>query len=161
MYVGEKPPSDCFQTDDFGTPVTCTKVNGEWVVSESDGFGSGSMEPGIPPAFGVFFLLAIVASIAFTVWKVSTARRMARESGMSEGDATAMALLTDDGFEATYMASNVRGRTADRPAPSLQTPSAPQAPAADRLAELRRLLDQGLVTQDEYDAARRRIIDGL
>ncbi len=157
MYLGEKPPAKCFRTDEFGTPATCTKVGDEWVVSFDDGFGTGGVGDGIPSGFVALFVLALVASIAFTVWKVSTARRMARESGMSERDATTMALLTDDGFEATYMASSVRGRTADA------TPTSPVPPGSTsgRLAELQGLLDQGLVTQDEYDAARRRILDGL
>lgn len=121
------------------------------------GPGLGGPDPGAPDGFAAIFVLAVVVGIGTTVWKVSTARRMARESGMSEGDATAMALLTDDGFEATYMASNVRGRTGERPAASTTS----DVPAAERLAELQGLLDQGLVTRDEYDAARRRIIDGL
>ena len=51
------------------------------------------------------------------------------------GDAIAMTLLTDDGFEATYLASNLashlRGQTAG---PALVAPS--RGPPADRLAEL-------------------------
>ena len=98
--------------------------------------------------------LAISAGIGFTVWKVSTARRMARDAGMDEGDATAMTLLSDDGFEATYLASNLR-----RPA----TPPPAGAPpgAADRLRELQALLDQGLINQAEYDDRRRAVIDNL
>ena len=109
-----------------------------------------------PPGFMALFVLAFIASIGFTIWKVATARRMARDSGMNQGDATAMALLTDDGFESTYLASNLRGQTG------------PQPPAADargttseRLAELQGLRDQGLVTEDEYAAARRKILDDL
>jgi hypothetical protein len=157
MYVGEKPPAECFQSDEFGTPATCTKVGDEWVVSYDDGFGVSEAGAGMPGAFGAFFVLMLLAGVAFTIWKVSTARRMARDAGMSEGDATAMALLTDDGFEATYMASSVRGRIPDAPPAT----TGPTGTPSERLAELKGLLDQGLVTQDEHDAARRRILDGL
>lgn len=82
---------------------------------------------------------------------------MARDSGMDEDDATAMTLLTDDGFEATYLASNLRP-----PAQPPATPSAPgQRSVADRLRELQSLLDQGLVTQAEYDERRRALIEGV
>lgn len=67
---------------------------------------------------------------------------------------TALLLLTDEGFEAAYTASSIRSGLRDA-APT------PPASAEARLTELRGLLDQGLVTHDEYDAARRRIIDGL
>ena len=79
------------------------------------------------------FVLFIVIGIAITIWKVSTARRMARDAGMDDGDATAMALLSDDGFEATYLAANLR-------------PRQPEG-RSDRLHELQSLLDQGLITQ--------------
>ncbi|GAA1476013.1 hypothetical protein GCM10009623_04590 [Nocardioides aestuarii] len=117
------------------------------------GFG-GAPDPAMPDGFAALFVLALVAGIATTVWKVSTARRMARDAGMDEDDATAMTLLTDDGFEAAYTASSIRA--------GLREPATPPPPTAEaRLTELRGLLDQGLVTQDEYDAARRRIIEGL
>jgi hypothetical protein len=119
----------------------------------------GEFVSGPPPGFMALFVLAFIASIGFTIWKVATARRMARDSGMNQGDATAMALLTDDGFESTYLASNLRGQTGPPP---------PQPPAADargttseRLAELQGLRDQGLVTEDEYAAARQKILDDL
>ena len=119
----------------------------------------GEFVSGPPPGFMMLFVLAFVASIGFTIWKVSTARRMARDSGMSEGDATAMALLTDDGFESTYLASNLRGQTGPK---TTETPAASdRGTASERLAELQGLRDQGLVTEDEYAAARQKILDDL
>lgn len=147
------PPEKCFEPNEVGTMPTCTKVGGEWVASYDDRFMPGGTSDGVPGSFAVLFLLALLIGIGTTVWKVSTARRMARDAGMSEGDATAMTLLTDDGFEATYTASSIRA--------GLREPSPPTASAEGRLAELQRLLDQGLVTQDEYEAARRRILDAL
>ena len=147
----DDPPDWCFETNDDGDLPTCTYSGGEWHRSYDTGPG-GISEEGPGAGFAVLFVLAALVGIAITVWKVTTARRLARESGMSEGDATAMSLLTDDGFEATYLAANLRGRT---------TP--PETPAggegtAERLRELRQLLDEGLITQEEYDARRRVVI---
>lgn len=112
-----------------------------------DGFGS---------VFALFFVLAVVGGIAGTVWKVSTAQRMAREAGMSERDATVMALLSDDGFEATYLASNLRGRSAT-PVPA----ATPGRSTADRLRELDKLRAEGLVSDEEHETARRAILAEL
>ena len=124
---------------------------------------AGDLEPtlpgpdmGPPAGFVALFVLAVVASIGFTIWKVSTARRMARDSGMSTSDATAMTLLSDEGFEATYLASNLRPRRQQTVTPQPGTRS-----TAERLRELQALLEQGLVTQDEYAARRQALIDGV
>lgn len=90
-------PAKCFRVNDDMQMPTCTYSGGEWTVSYDEGPSAGG---GAPAGFSVLIVLALLAGIAFTVWKVSTARRMARAGGMSEGDATAMALLTDNGFEA-------------------------------------------------------------
>ncbi|MFC6342364.1 hypothetical protein ACFP8W_10265, partial [Nocardioides hankookensis] len=84
-------------------------------------FDDGSADPGIPGWFVVLFVLVLVAGVATTIWRVSTAQRMARDSGMDEGDAATMALLSDDGLEATYLASNLRTPPAE--------PATPSAPA--------------------------------
>lgn len=147
---GDRMPAKCLRMDDQGNLPTCTQYSdGSWVVDYPDAGGG----PG--GGFAALFVLVLLGGLAFTVWKVATARRMARDSGMSERDATAMALLTDDGFESTYLASNLRGQQAPT------TTSTPRGSAADRLAELQTLRDRGLVTQDEYDAARRKIVDDL
>src|SRR6478752_2280466 len=104
----------------------------------------------MPGWFAVFFVLVVGFGIGSTIWRVSTARRMAEQSGMNPDDATAMTLMSDDGFEATYLASNLRG----------QTPAAPSS-AAQRLRELKALLNDGLITQAEHDERRRAIIDSL
>jgi hypothetical protein len=102
--------------------------------------------------FGLFFVLVIVLGIASTVWRVSTARRMAERSGMDPGEATMMALMTEDGLDSTYLASNLRG----------QVPNEATRPtAAERLTELQGLKDQGLITDSEYAARRQAIIDGV
>ena len=145
-----------------GFPAKCTRMNAEGQLPDCVQHSDGTWEavyPSTGPGGGAvvaLFLLALVVGVGFTVWKVATARRMAREAGMDTGDATAMTLLTDEGFEATYLASNLRGQ------PAAPGPSAPsRGPAADRLAELQALRDQGLVTEAEHAAARQRILDEL
>ena len=141
--------------DHDGVPPTCTEVNGTWHASWP-GEGGG----GIPGAFVFLIVVGIVLTIGVTAWKVSTARRLASESGMDPGLATQMTLLSDDGLDATYLAANLR-RPA--PAPSPEPPPAPPgaSPTAERLAELKGLLDAGLVTQAEYDERRKAIIDAV
>jgi hypothetical protein len=108
---------------------------------------------GIPGWFGAFFALAVLIGIGTTIWKVTTAQKLAKRSGMDPGLATQVTLLGDDGLDATYLAANLRGQT---------QPTTPPAPdTASRLAELKNLLDQGLVTQQEYDERRKAIIDSV
>ena len=115
-------------------------------------------QPGFPGggAFAGLFMLVLLLGVGMTIWRVSTARRMAREAGMNESDATRMSLLTDNGLEATYVASSIR--QAPTPAAAVELAGAGADPA-DRLRALRSLLEQGLVTQAEYDARRQAILD--
>lgn len=132
-----------------GEPPTCTEVNGKWVASWPDDVSGGGGLGG----FVIVFIIAALISVAIGVWKVTTARRLAVASGMDPNLATGMTLLTDTGLEATYIAANVRGTTPASPAE--------QATTATRLADLKGLLDQGLITQAEYDGRRRAIIDAV
>lgn len=158
LVTSDNPPNWCFRMNDDGDLPTCTYVDGQWHRSYEDG-GFGSDDPGIPGWFGFLFVLAIIGGVAITVWKVTTARRMARESGMNQTDATTMTLLTDDGFEATYLAANLR--PPQQPAAPTPTPQPGTRSTAERLRELQALLEQGLITQDEYAARRQAVIDGL
>ncbi len=152
----DKPPAWCFQQNADGQLPTCSFVNGTWHRSYSDsGLGSGGGPGG---AFAALFVVALVLGGLVLAWKISTARRMAREAGMNEDDATMMTVLTDDGFEATYLAANLRQPRTQPQAPA--TTPAP-APVADRLRELDRLLAEGLITQAERDERRRAVIDGI
>lgn len=150
--------------DHFGEPPTCTQYDGSggYVASwPNDGFTGGGDEfgtagDGFGALFAVFFVLVVLIGIGSAVWKVSMARRMATASGMDPAVATQMALLTDDGLESTYLASSLRGTT---PAPA--TPAAVPSTTRARLAELKGLLDDGLITQAEHDERRRAVIDAL
>jgi hypothetical protein len=150
--------------DHNGEPPTCTKVNGTWVASWPDDTATSTLGGGI---FGVFVVMAVVAlliAVGFLVWRVSTARKLAAQSGMDVGLATQMTLLTENGLDATYLASNLRQ---PQPAPTAPTPSPVPAPtatpksAAERLTELAALRDQGMITPAEYDERRRSIIDAV
>jgi hypothetical protein len=157
------PPDWCLQPNAKGEMPTCTYAGGQWTQTFDgatvDGtFGDGGT--GVGGVFAFFFVLVVLAGVGFTVWRVSTARRMARDAGMSEGDATAMALLTDNGLEATYVASNLRPRPSEAAPTRLPPPEPPRA-GADRLRELQGLLDEGLITQEEYAARRQAVLDTL
>lgn len=124
--------------------------DGPWVEQCPESVG------GFPAGFMLLVVLALIAGLAFTAWKVSTARRMASSAGMDVGDATAMTLLSDGGFEATYLASNLRPTSG---APGETVPANPTAES--RLRELASLRDQGLITDDEHAARRQAIIDAV
>ena len=148
---------DCMDKsiDHNGEPPTCTKVNGQWVASWPDdsatsGFGGG---------FVFLLVVGALVAVGLLIWRVTTAQKLARQSGMDPGLATQMTLLSDDGLDATYLASSLRQPPAAAPAPAAAPPT-PTTPSA-RLAELRSLLDGGLVTQAEYDARRKAIIDSV
>lgn len=92
------------------------------------------------------------------VWRLTLARTLARRAGMNPNDATAVTLLDDNGLAATYVATGLR--------PARRTEQVPPSPApvritAERLRELEDLKTQGMVTDDEYKARRRAIIDSL
>lgn len=130
-----------------GEPPTCTQVDGGWVASWP-GEGSGDNT-------GIIFLVVVVLLVGLGLlwWRVSLARRLATDSGMDAGLATQMTLLSDDGLDATYLASSLRQSS---PPPAAAVPPTPAA--AHRLAELKGLLDAELITQAEYDERRRAII---
>ena len=146
--------------DHAGGLPTCTQVNGKWVASWPDTPGPGGS--GIPGAFIALFVLFVLIGVAGTVWKVATAQKLAKDSGMDPGLATRMTLLTDNGLDATYLAASLHQQPDAGPRPEeAQEPSPPGRSAAARLTELGSLRDQGLVTQAEYDERRRAIIDDV
>ena len=91
-------------------------------------------------------------------WKVSTARTIATRSGMDPDMAAQMVFLTDNGLDATYLAANLRPSADPAPVPVAERLP---ATAAQRLAELKGLLDDGLITQVEHDKRRTAIIDAV
>ena len=124
----------------------------------------GASGPGIPGVFIFFFIVVLAVGIGVTIWRVTTAQRLAKQSGLDPRLATKMTLLSDDGLDATYLAASLRKPpvTSDppgaEPAPEAQEPA---ASAADRLTQLKSLLDQDLLTRAEYDERRKAIIDSV
>jgi hypothetical protein len=116
------------------------------------------MAPGSgPPGWFVgIFVLVVLLGIGSMVWRVTMAQKLAKRSGMDPGVATQMTLLSDDGLDATYLASALRQQSPAQPAPEAAPPT-----VTARLEELKSLLDRGLVTQEEYDERRKAIIDSL
>lgn len=123
------------------------------VATSGDPFGSESGD-GLAGVFVVGFVVAVIVGIGIAIWKVSTARRLATDAGMDPGLATQMTLLDEDGLSATYLASSLRTSQPAQPVGGSPT-------ATDRLVELRKLLDAGLISQAEHDERRRVIIDSV
>jgi hypothetical protein len=119
---------------------------------------------GIPGWFVGMIVLVLILGLGTTIWRVTMAQKIARSSGMDPGVATQMTLLSDDGLDATYLAANLRGAPGTPPETtpaSSQAAPGPSGGTADRLEELKSLLDRGLVTQAEYDERRKAIIDSV
>lgn len=81
---------------------------------------------------------------------------MATESGMDPGRASMMTLISDDGLDATYLASSLRG-TQSRDRPAERSGRSTQ----ERLRELQQLRDEGLITTEEYQRRRTDIVDSI
>ena len=109
---------------------------------------------GVPDLFLVFFFLVLVTGFAGVAWRIHAARSMARRAGLDEGEAVRMALTSEDGLTATYLASSLRGPSAGAPGRDHVVRD-----TATRLRELDRLLSEGLVTQDEHASRRAGILD--
>lgn len=147
------PPPKCFRMNANGELPTCTWDGAGWSVDyPSFGVGGGA---GIPGWFVAVFVLVLLAGIGLTVWRVSTARQLARNANLDTGQATAMALLDNDGLEATYLAANLRGQQ-----PQRQPVNSPRS-AESRLRELQHLRDDGLITEQEYTERRQAILGSL
>ncbi|WP_107765394.1 SHOCT domain-containing protein [Nocardioides terrigena] len=109
---------------------------------------------GVPDLFLLFFFLVLVTGVAGVVWRIQAARSMARRAGLDEGEAVRMALTSEDGLTATYLASSLRGPSAGAPGHDHVVRD-----TATRLRELDRLLSEGLITQDEHTSRRAGILD--
>lgn len=148
-----------------GQVPTCTNMNGNWIPSWADGSGPPGTGGGggIPGVFVFFFVVVLLVGIGSAIWKVTTARTLAKQSGMDTGLATQMALLSNDGLDATYLAANLRQPRATPAVPPPEAAPQDQAPpsVAQRLAELTSLQEQGLITAAEYAERRRAIIDSV
>lgn len=122
-------------------------------VRADENFPADLMLPGVPDLFLVFFVLVVVMMVVSVVWRISAARSMARRAGLDEGEAVRMALASEDGLTATYLASSLRDPAGTAgPAPVVRD-------TATRLRELDRLRSEGLITDDEHASRRAGILD--
>ena len=82
------------------------------------------MEPGsgIPGWFVAWGVFVVVVGVGVTIWRVSTAQKLAKRSGMDPGLATQMTLLSDDGLDATYLAASLRGQVTHPTEPAPRQP---------------------------------------
>ncbi len=100
------------------------------------------------PGIGLFVVMAVLFGVGGFVVRLSLARQIARDAGQDETKAVLTTALSDNGLAATYVAGAL--------APHSSAPS-----TEDRLAELQRLHEQGLVTEAEYATKRAEILDEL
>jgi hypothetical protein len=101
----------------------------------------------------VGFLVVLLLGVATSVWRVSTARSLARRAGLDEDAAGRMALVSEDGVTATYLASSLRDASPGTPPPHRDV--------ATRMRELDRLRAEGLVTDEEHATRRAAILDDI
>jgi Short C-terminal domain len=113
--------------------------------------------PGIPGWFIAVFIVFVMAAIGMTIWRVSVARRMAEDAGLDPKRATAVAMLSNDGIDATYLASTLASHSRAQPPHPAQVAKT----AEQRLQELQALRDKGLVTDDEYETQRQKILGSI
>lgn len=112
---------------------------------------------GIPGWFIAFFVFAVLVGLGSLIWRISTARKIARDAGLDPDTATAVTLLSKDGVDAAYLASTLASRSRPHPPDPAQAPRT----AEQRLQELQALKDKGLVTQEEYAARRQDILGSI
>ena len=141
-------------------PTDCSNVAPGAAVSGCP--DTGSDQPNPLNWFVPLMIIAGTIGIGTTVWRVRTARSLAQEAGMDPDQATAITLLGNNGLDAAYIASAVH--TSRQPRDLRQRPdlTIPRARTVeDRLRELQRLHEQGLVTDEEYTHRRSAIVDTL
>jgi hypothetical protein len=114
-------------------------------------------DQGFPGWFIALFVLAALLSVGTWIWRISVARRIAEEAGLDPNTAAAVTMLSKDGVDAAYLASTLTSHSRPQPPPPARRPNS----AEERLQELQALKDKGLVTNDEYDAQRQKILGSI
>lgn len=156
------PPTEC---SDPG--YTCDYDGTQWNVTApaTDQFGNPGDDgsgPNVAGIFGVFVVIALVVGGATFFWRINTARRIAQQAGLDPDAAATTAMLSNDGLAATYLAASLQQRRPDEDdEPVVHPPPLSTRTNENRLGELKRLHDQGLITDDEYARRRTAIVDSL
>jgi hypothetical protein len=123
----------------------------------------------IPGWFVGVIVLMIVVSVGTWLYRISVARSIAENAGLDPDQAARVAMISKDGVEAAYVASALAQRSAPRPvspppvapAPVVPAPVAPAKTAEQRLLELQNLKDRGLISDEEFQAQRQRIVGSI
>jgi len=117
---------------------------------------------GIPGWFVALFILFGILAVATFFWRISTARKIAERAGLDPDTATAVTLLSDGGMAATYVASTIASQ-ARKPARPTEPPKLSEPPKSveQRLQELEALRDKGVITPEEYDTQRQKILGSI
>jgi len=117
---------------------------------------------GIPGWFIALFILFAILGVATFFWRISTARKIAERAGLDPDTATAVTLLSDGGMAATYVASTIASQ-AHKPARPTEPPKLSEPPKSveQRLQELEALRDKGVITPEEYDTQRQKILGSI
>lgn len=114
--------------------------------SQSDGGG-----------FGAVFVIFVLVAIGFAIFKFVTVRDMGIRRGLSERDATAAALFSDDEVTSTMILRPEASSPRPRP---LSTP-APAPSIEERLATVESLRDKGVISDAEAESRRAEILDEI
>jgi hypothetical protein len=113
--------------------------------------------PGIPGWFIAIAVLMVIVGIGSFIWRISVARKLAEDAGLDPNTATSVAMLSKDGVDAAYLASTLASRSRAQPPHTTQAAKT----AEQRLQELHALRDKGLVSNDEYEAQRQKILGSI
>jgi hypothetical protein len=116
----------------------------------------------VPDSFAALFVLFVVFAVGMTAYRVSSARRRARDIGM-DPDAATRAVLFNQQPGLALKALELEHRLARREAqePAAAPESDESASVGARLEELQRLYRRGLINEDEFAEKRAAILKSL
>lgn len=154
------PPEECSSPS-----VTCQYDGTEWNVYDNNapevndptGDPTSSVKTFAITGFATVFGLGVIGAI----WRVRVARRIAAGAGLNPDAAAAAALFGTGGLTATYLAANLQPRPDPSTEPAVRHVEPPAHDSENRLSELKRLHDEGLITDAEYTRRRTAIVDSL
>lgn len=120
---------------------------------------ASAMTPGvgIPGWFIAVFILGALLSVGTWIWRISVTRKMAEDAGLDPNTATAVTMLSNDGVDAAYLASTLASQSRPQPPHPTQRPKT----AEERLQELDALKGKGLISENEYEAQRQKILGSI
>lgn len=129
------------------------------IVIDSSTFGGSQPDSS---GFGAFMAIALVIGIGGAIFKFVTVRDMGIRRGLSERDATAAALFSDDEVTST-MILKPESTASTRPTSPIrrQQEREPEPSIEDRLAKVESLRERGIITEAEATERRDEILDEI